>query len=150
MSVYRFVEAEKAVFPITTMCRVLEVSASGYFAWRRRPPSARAIGDAALIERIRAIHTRSRGTYGVPRVHAELLLDHGLHVGRKRVARLMRAAGLEGCIDAERSGPPAATATRRRRRTWCSASSRQLARTGCGWPISPICRPGPDSCSWRW
>lgn len=96
MSVYRFVEAEKAVFPITTMCRVLEVSASGYFAWRRRPPSARAIGDAALIERIRAIHTRSRGTYGVPRVHAELLLDHGLHVGRKRVARLMRAAGLEG------------------------------------------------------
>ncbi len=96
MSVYRFVEAEKAVFPITTMCRVLEVSASGYFAWRRRGPSARALSDATLTELIRAIHVRSRGTYGVPRVHAELLFDHGLRVGRKRVARLMRDAGLEG------------------------------------------------------
>ncbi len=65
MSVYRFVEAEKAVFPITTICRVLEVSASGYFAWRRRPPSERASSDARLTELIIAIHTRSRDTYGV-------------------------------------------------------------------------------------
>jgi putative transposase len=94
--VYRFVEAEKAVFPITTMCRVLEVSASGYFAWRRRPPSDRAISDARLTELIIAIHRRSRGTYGVPRVHAELAFDHDQRVSRKRVARLMRGAGLEG------------------------------------------------------
>lgn len=96
MSVYRFVEAEKASFPITTMCRVLEVSASGYHAWRRRAPCARAVADAVLTEQIRAIWTRSRGTYGTPRVHAELWLDHGQRIGRKRVARLMRAAGLEG------------------------------------------------------
>jgi len=96
VNVYRFVDRERASFPITAMCRVLEVSASGYHAWRRRPPSARALSDAALTEQIRAIHLRSRGTYGVPRVHAELWLDHGVAVGRKRVARLMRAAGLEG------------------------------------------------------
>jgi len=78
------------------MCRVLDVSASGFHAWRSRPPSARAVDDQRLTDLIRAIHTRSRGTYGVPRVHAELWLDHDQRVGRKRVARLMRAAGLEG------------------------------------------------------
>jgi putative transposase len=96
VSAFRFVEVEKAVFPVSTMCRVLGVSSSGYHAWRRRPPSARAISDQRLTELISAIHTRSRGTYGVPRVHAELLFDHGLRVGRKRVARLMRTASLEG------------------------------------------------------
>lgn len=96
MSAFRFVEVEKAVYPIRTMCRVLGVSSSGYHAWRRRPPSARALNDQRLSELIVAIHTRSRGTYGVPRVHAELAFDHGLRVGRKRVARLMGAAGLEG------------------------------------------------------
>ncbi len=96
MSAFRFVEVEKAVFPVSTMCRVLGVSSSGYHAWRRRPPSARAVSDQRLLALITAIHTRSRGTYGVPRVHAELAFDHGLHVGRKRVARLMCAAGLEG------------------------------------------------------
>jgi len=77
------------------MCRLLGVSASGYYAWRLRPPSARAQADAALTESIRAIHERSRETYGMPRIHAELAAE-GLPVGRKRVARLMRAAGLEG------------------------------------------------------
>ena len=77
------------------MCRVLGVSPSGFYGWRGRSPAARAQADAGLIEQIRAIHERSRGTYGVPRVHAELAAA-GIHVGRKRVARLMRAAGLEG------------------------------------------------------
>jgi putative transposase len=85
----------QAVHPIATMSRLLEVSASGYYAWLKREPSARAISDAALLERIRAIHQKSRGTYGVPRVHAELQAE-GIHVGRKRVARLMRQAGLAG------------------------------------------------------
>jgi len=96
VSAFRFIEVEKAVFCVSTMCRVLGVSTSGYHAWRRRPPSARALSDQRLTELISAIHTRSRGTYGVPRVHVELWLDHDLRVGRKRVARLMRAAGLEG------------------------------------------------------
>jgi putative transposase len=77
------------------MCRVLGVSPSGFYGWRWRPPAARAQADAGLSEKIRAIHERSRGTYGVPRVHAQLAAE-GIHVGRKRVARLMRAAGLEG------------------------------------------------------
>ena len=96
MTCFRFVDAQKATHPVRRMCRVLGVSPSGYHAWRRRPPSARACEDQRLTELISAIHARSRGTYGVPRVHAELWLDHELHVGRKRVARLMRQAGLEG------------------------------------------------------
>ncbi|GAC1670768.1 MAG: hypothetical protein NVS9B8_13870 [Candidatus Limnocylindrales bacterium] len=92
---YRFVDCEKAVFPIVTMCRVLGVSPSGFWAWSKRPPSARARADAALTGEIRRIHERSRGTYGVPRVHAELRYD-GTRCSRRRVARLMRADGLEG------------------------------------------------------
>ncbi len=93
--VFRFVEREKASFPVATMCRVLEVSPSGYWAWSRRPPSARARSDERLTATIRTIHQDSRGTYGMPRVHAELR-DTGTGCSRKRVARLMRAAGLEG------------------------------------------------------
>jgi putative transposase len=89
------VSANEAVYAVATMCRLLEVSPSGYYAWRERAPSARARADAMLIERIRAVHARSRGTYGVPRIHAELAAE-GHHVGRKRVARLMREAGLAG------------------------------------------------------
>ncbi len=80
---------------VATLCRMLDVSSSGYYAWRSRPLSARALKDATLTERIRQIHEQSRGTYGVPRIHAELAFA-GIHVGRKRVARLMRAAGLQG------------------------------------------------------
>jgi putative transposase len=80
---------------VATMCRVLGVSASGYYAWQVRPPSARTQADAALTEQIRAIHTRSRGTYGAPRIQAELAAQ-GTPVGRKRVARLLQAAGLAG------------------------------------------------------
>jgi len=83
------------MYSIATMCRVLEVSTSGYYAWCQRPPSPRARKDAELSLRMRAIHERSRGTYGVPRIHAELAAA-GIQVGRKRVVRLMRAAGLAG------------------------------------------------------
>jgi putative transposase len=77
------------------MCRVLGVSSSGYYAWQGRGPCARARKDEILSVQIKTIHKRSRGTYGVPRVHAELR-DQGICVGRKRVARLMREAALEG------------------------------------------------------
>jgi putative transposase len=87
--------ANQAVHRIAAACRVLGVSASGYYAWRDRAPSARAASDAALVDRVRAIHGRSRGTYGAPRVHAELRAC-GARVSRKRVARLMRTAGLAG------------------------------------------------------
>jgi putative transposase len=85
----------QANHPIAAMCRLLEVSASGYHAWRDRPASARSQADAALLARIKAIHATSRRTYGAPRIHAELAAD-GISVGRKRIARLMRAAGLKG------------------------------------------------------
>ena len=87
--------ANQAVHPIETMARTMGVSRSGFYAWRTRPVSARAVSDAALSERIRAIHAASRGSYGAPRVHAELA-EQGIHVGRKRVERLMKANGLAG------------------------------------------------------
>ncbi len=77
-------------------CRVLRVSSSGYYEWRERPPSRRAVADEALTAQIREIHACSRGTYGVPRVHAELRLGCGVRCGRKRIARLMRSANLCG------------------------------------------------------
>jgi len=83
------------MFSIRAMCRVLEVSASGYYAWRRRVVSARKREDERLQQRIRTIHQQSRRTYGAPRIHAELRED-GTAVGRKRVARLMKDAGLTG------------------------------------------------------
>jgi putative transposase len=95
VSCFRFIAAEKANFPISLLCRMLGVSRSGFHAWASRPPSRRALEDARLSEQIRSIHTRSRGTYGARRVHAELRQD-GIRVGRKRVERLMRAAGLSG------------------------------------------------------
>ena len=85
----------QAKYPIATICRVLEVSTSGYYAWRRREPSARSRADAKLQARIEAIHRESRGTYGRPRIHAGLRAD-GVGVGGKRVGRLMRRAGLQG------------------------------------------------------
>jgi putative transposase len=88
-------KANQATLPIATMARLLEVSASGYYAWIARGPSKRACDDADLLGRIRAIHASSRGTYGAPRIHVELT-EQGVHVGRKRIARLMRIAGLHG------------------------------------------------------
>ncbi len=87
--------ANQAFHSIAAMCRVLEVSTSGYYAWRARGESTRAKEDEQLQQRIKAIHTWSRATYGAPRVHAELK-DEGTLVGCKRVARLMKAGGLVG------------------------------------------------------
>jgi putative transposase len=81
---------------VAVACRMLKISTSGYYEWRGRAPSVRAVADAALSAQIQEIHTMSRGTYGVPRVHAELRLGCGVRCGRKRVARLMRASGLQG------------------------------------------------------
>jgi len=95
VTVYRFVAREKAQHHVLTLCRVLGVSRAGFLAWASRRPSARAAADARLLETIRAIHAASRRTYGAPRVHAELCAT-GVRVGRQRVARLMRSAGLVG------------------------------------------------------
>ena len=86
---FRFIEAEKANHAVVTMCRVLEVSRSGYYAWSSRPASERAVANAALVDEIRRVHAESDGTYGSRRVHAQLRRD-GHEVNRKRVERLMR------------------------------------------------------------
>jgi len=93
--VFRFIEQEKAHFPVATMCRVLTVSASGYWAWRRRGESSRAGRDRELAQRIKTFHSESHGIYGSPRIHADLRED-GQAISRKRVARLMRQLGLRG------------------------------------------------------
>jgi putative transposase len=95
--------ANQAAFPIATMARVLGVSETGYHAWRHRPPSTHALADAALLKRVRTVHASSRETYGAPRVHAELRAGGERH-GRKRIARLMREAGLVGA-SRRRDGP---------------------------------------------
>ena len=109
-------KANRAAYPVARQCRVLGVSPSGYYAWLDRAPSARRLIDEALLERIGAIHRASRGTYGAPRIHAELV-ETGWRIGRKRVARLMREAGLYGVS----------------RRRWISTIQRR-----------PDARPAPD------
>ena len=87
--------AHQAFHGVAPVCRTLGVSPSGYYAWRKRPLSPRARADVELTAQIQALHRESRGTYGAPRIHADLAA-HGIHVGRKRVARLMRTAALQG------------------------------------------------------
>lgn len=95
MSRYRFVEAESRRYSVMQLCRIAQVSRTAYYDWQDRPASERARTDAALTAAIRAIHAASDGQYGAPRVLVELRAQ-GHDVGRKRVARLMKAAGLRG------------------------------------------------------
>jgi len=102
VSTYRFISAERASFPVSLLCALLEVSASGYYAWASRAPSDRTLSDAWLSGRIKEIHGRARGVYGARRIHAELRHRDGVGVGRKRVERLMRSAGLSGLLKRRR------------------------------------------------
>ncbi len=91
---FAFIEVSQVAFPIGLMCEVLGVSRSGYYAWRKCTPSARAKSDAQLAVEIAGTHKRSRSTYGSPRVHAELRA-RGVRVGKKRIERLMRENGIQ-------------------------------------------------------
>ena len=93
---FRLIEAERARHTVSRLCKALGVTRSGFYAWSSRSPSARELRDRQLLELIGRIHKDSRGTYGVPRVHAELLHEHGVRIARKRVARLMRRLGIKG------------------------------------------------------
>ena len=107
---YRLIHAEKTHHEVSLLARVLGVSRQGYYAWTRREPSDRAQRDAELTEAIREHHHRSHGTYGAPRIHADLR-EKGDSVSRKRVARLMRQAGLAGV--SRRKGSATTVADRR-------------------------------------
>ena len=147
MKVFGFVLARKAEHSITLMCRVLEVSRSGYHAWAARPPSARGVEDARLSARIGELHELRRGVYGSPRIWADLVLDDGERIGRKRVERLMRQAGLSGLI------------TKKYRATTIRVPGVRVAddlldrdfppalRTAAGSPTSPTSGPGRAGCT---
>lgn len=111
---YAFIEAKKGIYPIRLLCHILRVSRSGYYAWRDRPESRRALESRQLLAHIRRSHGRSRQRYGSPRVWADLRAE-GICVGRHRVARLMRQAGLR---------------SRRRRRFRVTTHSRHT------WPVA--------------
>lgn len=136
-------ELARAGVPVTISCRVLGVSTSGYYEWRGRGASARAVADAELTAVITRIHTDSRGTYGSPRVHAELRLGLGIMSGRRRVERLMRCARLQGalrrrrgCTTRDRSADPHPDLVNRRFRAeapdrlWCTDITQHRTREG--------------------
>ncbi len=102
MTRFAFIDREKAFYDVSVLCALLKVSRSGFYAWARRPRSARSLADEVLTEQIRCAYDDNRKVYGTPRIHAELA-DAGVHVGRKRVARLMRAAEIVGCHRRKRS-----------------------------------------------
>jgi putative transposase len=145
VSCYRLIDAEKAHHQVSRLARVLGVSRAGYYAWASRPPSQRTLTDAYLAQQVRTIHARNRGTYGAPRVHAELRLGLDIHVGRKRVARLMRDHGLQGIHRRRRQGttrrdPQASPAPDLVERSFTPAGPDRLwvaditqQRTGEGW-----------------
>ncbi len=93
---YACIDRRRSDYPVRLMCQALQVSASGYYAWRVRPESRRSQVDRQLTQVIRAVHAESEGTYGSPRIHAELN-EEGIRCGRAKVARLMRKTGLKGC-----------------------------------------------------
>lgn len=119
MTRFAFVDREKALYDVTVLCRLLKVSRSGFYAWLSRPKSERALADEVLTEQIREAFNANRKVYGSPRILTELA-DEGVHIGRKRIARLMRAADLVGC---HRRKHPAASSRSARRSTRVSAWS---------------------------
>lgn len=151
--------ANQATFRVSVMARVLGVSRAGYYAWLHRPASVHAQADAALLKRIRTVHATSRDTYGAPRVHAELRTG-GERYGRKRIARLMRDAGLVGA-SRRRHGP---VTTRRDKdarpapdlvdRKFSADGPNQLWTPGAAgssagrWPTT--CGPNSSSMRCRW
>ena len=118
------------------MCRLLEVSTAGFYHWCERPVSARTRRDLELTGLIQQIHERSYdGTYGAPRIHIELRESHEVRVGCKRVARLMRRAGLKGVQKRRFRCTTHLARPSISRRIWCSDTSRRGGRTSCGWPM---------------
>ena len=128
---FEFIEREKAAFEVQAICRTLGVSASGYYAWKLRLPCRRRREDERLKTLIAEIHRFSRGTYGAPRVRAELRFAHGLRCSEKRVARLMRLLGVHGVHCRRGRRPQCARRRQRRRLTWSSATSSPLGRASC-------------------
>ena len=131
MTRFAFIDREKAHHDVAALCRLLKVSRSGFYAWLSRPPSPRALADEVLTVQIRTAFDDNRRVYGAPRIHAELA-EAGVQVGRKRIARLMRAAGIVGChrrkrpFSITRSDPRAEAAPDRVDRQFTASAPNQL------------------------
>ena len=91
---YQFIEDHRQDYPVTLLCRVMQVARSGYYAWRNEPLSLRKVADLVLLQHIEDIFEEGRHTYGSARIRG-ILADQGIGCGRERVARLMQAAGLK-------------------------------------------------------
>ena len=141
-------KAHQAEHRIATMCHVVGVSTSGYYAWRERAPSAREQANADLEEKIRVAHNESRGSYGAPRIQTELSEEDGL---RAQSYRSTDAPGRPRGV-CRRKGwrRPCATAMHDQLPILSSATSASNNLIDCGWPTSPTSRPGAASCSWPW
>ena len=126
MTLFRFIDAEKANLPVSRLCHVLGVSRSGYYAFTTRGPSNRVRRDRVLIRYIRQCHDDSRHTYGAARIHADLRLHHDIRCGKKRVARLMRQEGIAGV---QRRRPTGCTRRDTRRPVSDDLVARNFART---------------------
>ena len=151
MNLYPFIEAEKAQqCNVKRACELLEVSRAAYYAQRLGTPSARQVADAALTEQIRQAHQVSKGRYGAPRIHAALRCA-GHHHGRKRVARLMRCAGLRGRTPRRWNKTtvpdPAAAARADLIRRDFTVNAAAVNTRWCG-DITYL-RPGKAGCTWR-
>ena len=144
---FELVRANQAEFDVTKMCRVLGVSPSGYYAWKDRPPSARAVENERLLKRMREIHTFSRETYGRPRMYAELR-DDGWLVNRKRVARLMSLDGLQGATRRRKWRTTKRAKDARPAPDLVGRNSVSMAPISFGSLTSPTYRLGADSCIW--
>lgn len=142
---FGFVDVHRHLWPVRTICAVLGISVSGYYAWRGRPESRRSVENRALLDEIRQVHAESGGCYGAPRIHAPLRAA-GLKIGRHRIARLMRLEGLRGLAAIprrvrttdSRHGYPIAPNRLRRNFTASAPNQVWLAdltyiRTGEGW-----------------
>jgi hypothetical protein len=133
--------------PVQMACRLLSVAESGYYEWRRRPPSARAVRHAWLIEQIQAVHIASRGTYGVRRVHAELTLGLGLQIGHNQIEMLMTRAAIKGLPGNRRPRPrhQTPTATDLVERMFTREAPNRLRS-----PTSPSTAPTKARCTAQW
>jgi putative transposase len=147
VSAFKFIAAEKANHPIDLMCRVLEISRSGFYAWATRAPSDRALSDAWLTEQIREIHAANRGVYGAPRVQAELRMARGISVGRKRVERLMRSAGISGLVAKQHGRTTIRVPGVRVADDLVNREFRPTTPTSCGWPTSRTSEAGRAGCT---
>jgi transposase InsO family protein len=164
---FAFIDAEKALYPITRMCFLLEVSRAGFYAWVGRPPSAHAVEDQRLAILVREAHEGSRQRYGAPRVQEALAATHDAHVSRKRVGRLMRQEGLrarprrrfKSCTDSKHGQPVAPNILDRKfeatapNQKWVGDTTELLTSNGklflaaildlyskfvVGWALSPV------------